>query len=223
VSIAAYNALTWICAGLAAILGLVGYSLVNRFNKQKPGCLCFILCGLCIWGTLEMNGLFLSLVKQSTNAIRESAFLKEVMRSVDVRHNAFEPHYTISCTPQEELHSKEPYLAVMCRENEETGLLEFSDVIHCTLGDVVTEEMIAGCETICLCISDYWATAQYTGTTSGTGTSERVQCYLYDVQEKTVFAMEVFKAKGLPDTTARLPNYRVDHSSIMDFIKAHMK
>ncbi len=222
-STASYNALTWACAGLAALLGLLGYGLATKRNQPKPGCLCLVLCGLCIFGAIKLDGARLSLVRQNVDAVQQSAYLQGVMRNVDVRHNASKPHYTISFTPDDRLRAQEPYLTLRLTEDEETDQLAFASVIQCSLGDVVTEEMIESCKTICLCISDTWATARYTGTTSGTGTTERIQCYLYDVQEQKVFAMEEFKAKELPDTASKIPHYYVDTVSIEGFIKAHIE
>ena len=241
--------LEYICFGIAAIAGIVFFGAAKKKNAGAGSILIpLAICILFIAIVTKLDSVRLGKNRENAEVLTNSPYLNEIIETLSVKKGKSPPYRleysrghaekrTESETPasavaeiitgddtEEEsfiLFAKEPYAVIMLRENEENNKIEPYSLFLYSEGGQLDEEKLQACSTLVFAFRDTWATAKYSGTTSGTGTSERFMCYLYDVETGIVFSEDEIHAKSLPKSASNIPHYYVSTSQVKDLVKSY--
>ena len=243
--------LEYICFGIAAIAGIVFFSATKKKNASAGNILIpLAVCILFFAIVMKLDSVRLGKNRENADVLTNSSYLSDIIDSLSVKRGKHPPYRleyskghaekkTESEAPtaavaeiiteddeEEEpfiLFAQEPYAVIMLKENEENSKMEPYSMFLYSEGGQIDEEKLQACRTLVFAFRDTWATAKYTGTTSGTGTSERFMCYLYDVETGIVFTEDEIHAKGLPKSASNIPHYYISTGQVKDLIKSYME
>ena len=243
--------LEYICFGIAAIAGIVFFSATKKKNASVGNILIpLAICILFIAIVMKLDSVRLGKNRENAEVLTNSSYLSGIIDTLPVIKGK-DPPYRLAYSKghaekktdtgapaaaavevvtgddaEEEsfiLFAQEPYAVIMLKENEENSKIEPYSLFLYSEGGQLDEDKLQACRTLGFAFRDTWATARYTGTTSGTGTSERFMCYLYDVETGIVFTEDEIHAKGLPKSASNIPHYYVSTGQVKDLIKSHME
>ena len=243
--------LEYICFGIAGIAGIAFFSATKKKNASVGNILIpLAICILFIIILMKLDSARLGKNKENADVLTNSSYLSEIIDTLSIRKGSDPPYRleyskgyaekrTDSATPaaavaeviteddaEEEsfiLYAQNPYTVIMLKENEENGKIVPYSMFLYSEGSQIDEEKLQDCRTLVFAFRDTWATVRYTGTTSGTGTSERFMCYLYDVETGIVFAEGEIHAKGLPNTASKIPHHYVSARQVKEFVESYMR
>ena len=213
--------LEYILFGLAVVCGLVFFAAVKQRGSSAVVVISLVLAIAFLVLTFRLDSARLEKNRENADVLAGSAFLQGALANVSLIRSS-DPPYRLAWEEQAALYAQRPYAVIRLSVDEESGTLSPQSLTLYSEGSEITPQALEACRTLVFTLSDTWATAHYSGTDSGTGTSERKLCYLYDVETGRMFAEGEIKADGLPKTSSGVPHHYVSNKQITNFIEEHM-
>ena len=213
--------LEYILFGLAGVCALVFFAAAKRKGGGAVALISLALGIAFLVLVFRLDSARLAKNRENADVLSESAFLQAALAEVSLV-KSYDPPYRLVWEAQEGLYAQRPYAVIRLAVDEEKGTLSPQSLTLYSEGSEITPQALEACRTLVFTLSDTWATAQYSGTDAGTGTSERRMCYLYDAETGRLFAEGELKAKSLPKSSSGVPHNYVSTKQITDFVEAHM-
>lgn len=201
---------------IVALACFILFLLLQKIGVRTFSKIMLLIAVIAVAGAFGSEPLSENMIQANNRVVSNSSYLQDIADDFVVTgHSPFRLDFSSAA-----LKAKKPY--IMVKLDAMNGTAVPYAFLNYSNGFSVSEEDIKDCKTILFCFIDNWETALYSGSNSGTGTSERKMCYLYDVESGTLFAESEFKARSLPDSAKSIPHYKVDTSRLTEYIQEYM-